>query len=226
VHGTPSTTAAWMLQIAGHHFVYNFSYNSACTSATPLFDGAQPAVWTDANGQTQDPIAPQREAMTALFTAVGAGAQLSGTFSDMINGPGSLSGGPGGGMSGGGDTKYPSSLTYPTGTTGRGVAVATLTAEQKALVKTAIEAWVKNVADPIAAPLLALYESDEALAETYVGYSGAADLSSTQSYGRIDGPRVWIEFTVQEGTTGGQQGHYHTIWRDKAADYGADYVSP
>jgi hypothetical protein len=46
----------------------------------------------------------------------------------------------------------------------------------------------------------------------------------TSSYGRIDGPRVWIEFTVQEGTSGGMAGHYHTIWRDKAADYGADFV--
>ena len=130
-----------------------------------------------------------------------------------------------GGNGGGNDAKYPSGLTYPTGTTGRGVNVGTLSADQKVLVKTAIEAWVKNVADPVSSALLAVYESDDALAETYVGYSGATDLSTTSSYARIDGPRVWIEFTVQEGTTGTLQGHYHTIWRDKASDYGADYVS-
>lgn len=265
LHGTPVTSSPWMLQVAGHHFVYNFTYNGTCTSATPLFDGAQPAIWTDANGQKADPIAPQRDAMAALFGSVGASAQLSGTFSDMINGPGSLGGGPmggggptggpmGGGQGGGfmggsgqgggfmgggptggqtgtgtagnGDTKYPSGLTYPTGTTGRGVNAGTLSADQKALLKKVIEAWVKNVAAPVSSALLATYESDEAINETYVGYAGAADLSTTLSYGRIDGPRVWIEFTVQEGTTGTLQGHYHTIWRDKVADYGADYRSP
>ena len=83
---------------------------------------------------------------------------------------------------------------------------------------------MKNAGDPVAASFLALYESDDAMNQTYVGYSGAADLSTTLSYGRIDGPRVWIEFTVQEGTTGTLQGHYHTIWRDKVSDYGADFA--
>ncbi|MFX6035904.1 DUF3500 domain-containing protein, partial [Acinetobacter baumannii] len=33
--GTPSTTSPWLLQVAGHHLAYNFSYNAKCTSATP-----------------------------------------------------------------------------------------------------------------------------------------------------------------------------------------------
>jgi hypothetical protein len=84
---------------------------------------------------------------------------------------------------------------------------------------------VNNVAGPVATALLLAYESDEALSQTYVGYSGSPDLTTGNSYGRIDGPRVWIEFTVQEGTDGGKQGHYHTIWRDKVSDYGADFIS-
>jgi uncharacterized protein DUF3500 len=73
--------------------------------------------------------------------------------------------------------------------------------------------------------LLAAYESDEALAETYVGYAGSADLSTRGSYVRIDGPRVWIEASVQGGVVYRDVVHYHTIWRDKAADYGAEFVS-
>ncbi|HEX4340694.1 MAG TPA: DUF3500 domain-containing protein [Polyangiaceae bacterium] len=221
VHGPASTRSPWMLQIAGHHLAYNFVFSGKCTSATPLFDGAQPAKWTDASGTAHDPLAAQRDALGALFTSTASldGAELAGTFSDMINGPSSLMGG----TSGGNDSKYPSFLTYPT--TGRGANVAAFSADQKGLVKTAIEAWVKNVADPVSAALLALYESDDALSQTYVGYSGAPDLSTTSSYARIDGPRVWIEFTVQEGTTDNMQGHYHTIWRDKVADYGADFVT-
>lgn len=223
VHGSPSTSTAWMLQIGGHHLAYNFVYNGACTSATPLFDGAEPMEWTDTGGTKHSPLSTQRSASIALVQSVSAiaDAKLTGTFSDLVNGPGG--GGPGGG--GGGDTKYPASLSYPTGTTGRGVAVSSLSSEQKALVKSVIEAWVKNAADPISSSLLALYESDAALAETYVGWSGSADLSTTASYLRIDGPRVWIEASVQGGIIYRNIVHYHTIWRDKVADYGAEYVS-
>ncbi|MDC0710405.1 DUF3500 domain-containing protein [Stigmatella sp. ncwal1] len=222
-HGTPSTTSPWMLQIGGHHLAYNFTYNGKCTSATPLFDGSEPMTWTDTTGTVHAPLEAQRAPMAALVNAVRAlpDAKLSGTFSDLVNGP--AGGGPGGG--GGGDTRYPSSLTYPTGTTGRGVSVSTLSDAQKALVKAAIEAWVKNVADPVSTALLAQYESDEALAQTYVGYSGSADLSTQSSYVRIDGPRVWIEVTVQGGIIYRNVVHWHTIWRDKVADYGAEYVS-
>ncbi|HTV21739.1 MAG TPA: DUF3500 domain-containing protein [Polyangiaceae bacterium] len=231
IHGTPSTSSAWMLQIAGHHLAYNITYNGACTSATPLFDGAEPMDWTDADGVEHSPLEAQRSAMVELLAAVGSlsGAQLSGTFGDLVNGPaggGPGAGGPGGGTaSGGGDTKYPSTLTYPTGTTGRGAAVSSFSAEQKELVKAAIESWVQNVADPVSSALLTEYESDAALAETYVGYSGSADLSTQSSYVRIDGPRVWIEATVQGGIIYRDIVHWHTIWRDKIADYGAEYVS-
>lgn len=223
-HGTPSATAPWMLQIAGHHLVYNFTYNGRCTSASPLFQAAEPMDWTD-NGTVHAPIAAARSAMVALVAAVGAKseAKLTGSFNDLVNGPGS--GGPGGGSGGGnGDVKYPASVTYPTGTTGRGVSVASLPTEQKALVKTAIEAWVKNVANPVSAAILAEYESDSALAETYVGYSGSTDLTSQSSYVRIDGPRVWIEASVQGGIVYRNVVHWHTIWRDKVSDYGADFV--
>jgi len=222
IHGTASADAAWMLQFAGHHLAYNFTYGGKCVSATPFFDGVEPSNWVDSNAQAHAPLESQRAATAALLASVGAlpDAKLSGTFADMINGPAPLSGG-----NGGNDTKYPSKLTYPTGTTGRGASVGTFSADQKALVKTAIETWVTNVADPMANALLAAYESDAALAETYVGYSGATDLSANSSYARIDGPRLWIEFTVQTGTATTPQGHYHTIWRDKVADYGADYIS-
>lgn len=218
LHGTPSASSAWMLQIAGHHLAYNFSYGSTCTSASPLFEGAEPMDWTD-NGTVHAPLGAARSAMVALVGAIqgDASSKLSGSFNDLVNGPA-------GGMGGGGDTKYPSSLTYPTGTTGRGIAVGTMTAAQQALVKTAMEGWVKNVADPVSAALLSDYESEASLAATYVGYVGSADLSTSGSYVRIDGPRVWIEASVQGGIVYRNVVHWHTIWRDKAADYGADFV--
>jgi hypothetical protein len=211
--GTPSTSSKWMLQIAGHHLAYNFSYNARCTSATPLFDGVEPTSWTDTTMHA--PLEEQRASTTALLASVSSKTEskLSGTFSDLLMGP----------PAGQGDTKYPASLPYPTGTTGRGVLVGTLTADQKMLVRAAIEAWVKNTVDPIATSLLAQYESDEALNQTYVGYAGNADLTTQGSYVRIDGPRAWIELTIQGGIVYKGKVHYHSIWRDKAADYGAEF---
>jgi hypothetical protein len=223
-HGTPSESAPWMLQVAGHHLAYNFTYNGRCTGASPLFQAAEPMDWTD-NGVVHSPMASARSAMIALVKAVSQNseAKLTGTFNDLLNGPAAAR--PGGGTTtGNGDTKYRASLTYPTGTTGRGVAVATLSAAEQTLVKTAIEAWVKNVADPVSSAILAEYESDAALAETYVGYAGATDLASQTSYVRIDGPRVWIEASVQGGIVYRNVVHWHTIWRDKVSDYGADFV--
>lgn len=226
IHGDPSTSAGWMLQIAGHHLAYNFTYNGKCTSATPLFDGAEPMDWTDGD-EVHSPLEAQRSLSIALIQSISsmADAKLSGTFNDLVNGP-AAGGPPGGGSSGGnGDAKYPSSLNYPTGSTGRGVLVSTLSEEQKQQVKVVIESWVKNVAAPVANVLLASYESDEALAQTYVAYAGSIDLSTQGSYIRIDGPRVWIEDSVQGGIVYKGVVHHHTIWRDKVADYGADYIS-
>ena len=223
IHGTPATDAAWMLQIAGHHLAYNFTYGGKCTSATPLFDGVEPTTWTDSEGKDHAPLEAQRASVVELLTSISelSDAKLSGTFSDLVNGP--AGGGPGGG---GGDTKFPEQLSYPTGTTGRGVNVSSLSTAQVALVKTAIESWVKNVAEPVSTSLLAEYESEEALADTYVGYAGSADLTTQTSYFRVDGPRVWIELTVQGGIVYHDRVHYHTIWRDKVADYGAEYGAP
>jgi hypothetical protein len=215
--GTPSTTAKWLLQITGHHLAHNISFNTTCATGTPFFDGAEPMNWNDGT-MSHAPIESQRTAMTALLAAVSSApeSKLTGTFSDLLNGP------VGTGATGG-DTKYPLTLSYPTGTTGRGVNLGGQAANVKALAKTAIETWVKNVSDPLANSLLTDYESDTALAQTYVAYAGSADLSTQGSYIRIDGPRVWIEASVQAGATYKTIVHWHTIWRDKAADYGAEF---
>src|SRR4029077_5629241 len=132
-----------------------------CVSATPLFDGVEPSNWVDSNAQSHAPLESQRAATAALLGSIAAlpDAKLSGTFSDMFNGPSKLMG-----SSGGNDSNYPAGLTYPTGPAGRGAIVDAFSSAQKALVKTAIETWVKNVADPMATALLAVYETEEALA--------------------------------------------------------------
>ncbi len=55
------------------------------------------------------------------------------------------------------------------------------------------------------------------MGQTKIAWSGATALNAVGDYVRIDGPHVWIEFACQGSN------HYHTIWRDRATDYGAEF---
>lgn len=227
--GAPSTTSPWLLQILGHHLAYNITYNGNYIAATPLFLGTEPPYYTDSSGVYHAPVDTQRAAVAALAdsiqadSSVSSAAKLSGTFTDVVHGSNGTNGR---------DTNFPQ--VYPTGTTGRGVLYSALSASQQALVRTLIATYVNTQSSDIAAPLLTHYETAAQLAQTYVGYgvgtSGTASFpaqpsgTSTQhSYLRVDGPRVWIEFVVQQGVVYNTQIHYHTLWRDKVADYGAEF---
>lgn len=210
--GAPSTDKPWSLKIDGHHVALNITFNAAHVSATPLFDGVEPLEFK-VGDRAYEPLAPQAGAMRALATALAANpaAKLEGQFRDVTRGPTSD-----------GDTYFP--ITYPQGVTGRGVAYAALTPAQQALVRAAMARWVELPNGAISKPLMADYSTPAALAQTYVGVSGAADLSKPGSYVRIDGPRVWIEFVVQPAVADNTKVHYHTLWRDKLADYGGAFA--
>jgi hypothetical protein len=207
--GTPSTTSAWQLQIGGHHLAFNHTFNGNYASGTPYFIGNEPAIYNIA-GTLYFPTQGPHDAAYALTRSVygNSAALLSGTFDDVL-------------MGSSGVDAYPH--TYPT--TARGILYASLTSAQQAQVKAMIEAWVNDMDSTTASSLLSVYEDATALAQTYVGYSGTGKLTTQGDYIRVDGPRVWIEFCVQNGIVFTQSYHYHTIWRDKTADYGGDFLS-
>jgi hypothetical protein len=112
---------------------------------------------------------------------------------------------------------------YPTGVNRRGMLVSDLTDDQKALVITAIEQWVKDFPDAVSNSLMDTYTSDAALADTYIAWAGdwdsGIDIDNRGTYMRIDGPRLWIELICQGGAVLSET-HYHTMYRDKEMDYG------
>jgi len=181
-------------------------------------------------GTRHAPMEAQRKAVYDLAEAIqsdsagAAAAKLSGTFTDVIMG-----------ASGNTDANF-KTLSYPT--SGRGLQYGAMNAAQQAYVRAAIAAWVDNQAADVASELRAAYLSDDALKDTWVAYGvgqgGRADfaaypntaatpLAAQHSYIRIDGPRVWIEFVVQQGVLYGTNIHYHSLWRDKTADYGGSF---
>jgi hypothetical protein len=83
----------------------------------------------------------------------------------------------------------------------------------------AIETYVADIRQPDARTILAKYRVE--LADTWLSYSGTPSLSAENDYVRIDGPSVWIEFSMQPGRT--IPGiHPHSVWRDRSADYGGN----
>jgi hypothetical protein len=210
--GEPSADKPWSLKVDGHHIALNITFNAAHISATPLFDGVEPVEFK-VGDRAYEPLAPQAGAMRALATALAgtAAAKLEGEFRDVTRG-----------STPDGDTNFP--VTYPEGASGRGVAYSALPPSQQALVRAAMAQWVELPNGAISKPLMADYSAAAALAKTYVGIAGQADLSKPGSYVRIDGPRVWIEFVVQPAVADPKKVHYHTIWRDKVADYGGAFA--
>ncbi len=220
--GKPSATTAWMLKVGGHHLAYNFTFNGKLPGATPLFFGIEPIKFS-VDGVEHEPMLVQSTAMAALATAISKHplAHLNGTFTDVVKGV-EVTFVPNAPPIGGNDTGFP--IQYPTDAADRGVPYSELSAPDQQLVRQAVESYTALPGKSLTAALLKAYESPPALAETFVGYSGAANLSANESYVRIDGPRLWIEFVVQPGVAYPKQMHYHALWRDKQADYGGEFA--
>ncbi len=215
--GAPSASAPWELQFGGHHISLNLTFNGHLPSATPMFFGAEPVKFTTPDGKAHAPMQRQSMAMGALANALAVhpDAHLSGTFTDVVKGVVIIreEGKP---PSGGYDTGYP----FAWDTTDRGMLVGKLAPDEQKLVREAIESYASLPGDALSYPLIATYEM--ALGETYVGVAGGNDLAKSGMYVRIDGPRIWMEFIVQDGVAFPDIPHYHALWRDKLADYGGE----
>jgi hypothetical protein len=209
--GTPSSTGFWILQLTGHHLTYNIAFNGSSSSPTPMFLGVEPKGSFTLNGTTYDPMSAQRTAVANLAADLSSysSALLSGSYDDLLFGAN---------YTGNIDGTIPRS--YPTGTSSRGILVSSLSSLDRYYVIQAIKAYVNTQATAMSDALLASYLDDTNLSNTYVAYAGGTSVYTKANYFRIDGPRVWIEFSVQNGVIVSNDIHYHTIWRDKSLDYG------
>ena len=135
-------------------------------------------------------------------------AKLSGTYADLLFGANGS-----GGIDGSCPRAYDSVTTH-------GALYSSLSASDQALAQAAIRAYVNTQSTELANTLLGAYLSSAALAQTYVAYAGTGSVTVNGNYLRIEGPRLWIEFSVQRGVIFSSDIQYHSIWRDKFADYG------
>jgi hypothetical protein len=194
--GKPSKTTPWILQLGGHHLAINIYYKGTTGAATPYHVAAQPTVWKDDQGKTHDPLAPMRDNLHGLLVSLTPEQSKQAKLEARFN---DVYVGPGK------DGKFPAKR--------EGVSVSELSETSKDFLKKAIAAWTGD--SPQGVEYRKLYEAE--LDEAKVSYSGTTNVGDRGDYVRIDGPRVWIEFATQ-GID-----HYHTIWRDRLTDYGAEF---
>ncbi|WP_375423855.1 DUF3500 domain-containing protein [uncultured Friedmanniella sp.] len=199
--GSPSDSGTWEFQFGGHHMaVANTYVDGQLAGATPSFRGVEPNTAFELNGRTNQPLRVKQAAFTALLAGLSADqlatAKLTDTFTDLVLTPGK-------------DWQFPASRS--------GVKVSTLSAGQKKLTLAAIATYVDDIADDDAKTILARYEGE--LDSTSVAWSGTTALTEQNDYVRIDGPSVWIEFSMQHGIVLSGN-HPHSVWRDRSTDYG------
>ncbi|UHG94183.1 DUF3500 domain-containing protein [Spirosoma oryzicola] len=202
--GTPSTSSLWSILFTGHHYTQPITFNAgAVTGVTPAFRGTEPQAAVTAGNRTYQAFEQERVAFAALLTGLSATeqttAKLSGSYNDLVLGPGQ-------------DGKFPATKS--------GLQVGSLSSDKQTLVLNAIRLYVNDLDASAAAAVLTKYTSE--LANTYVSYSGTTAMSSQGDYVRIDGPSVWIEFSYQGGVIIRNTPHSHSVWRDHTSDYGGN----
>ncbi len=202
--GTPSVTGLWEFQFGGHHGTLSNTYNGGKLSgATPAFRSTEPFPTYTQGGVAYKPIVQELNILSAMLTGLSATEQTSAktatSANDLVLGPGK-------------DGVFP--------TTKKGVKVSSLTQAKKDAVLAAIKTYTDDLDDVSAAAILAKYKAE--LDETYISYAGTTALTEKGDYVLIDGPSVWIEFSMQGGIVVRNANHPHSVWRDRTGDYGGN----
>jgi hypothetical protein len=198
--GTPSSTAAWMIQFGGHHLAINVTVVGRDSVLTPSLPAAQPAKYT-LNGQTIRPLGRENDKGFALINALTAAQQkraiLNYEVDDLVLGPGA-------------DGK----VIQP-----EGIVASELNASQQNLLLDIAHEWVGILNDEAATTKMAEIKAN--LPQTWFAWSGSTR-NGGLAYYRIQGPTLVIEYAPQQGDLD----HIHTIYRDPTNDYGAKLVRP
>lgn len=202
-YGTPSADAPWGWQYGGHHLALNLSVeNGAVESMSPTFVGTEPAVFTY-DGVDYRSVVDMHEAGYAMLLTLDAEqrqmADAGAIPDDVVTGPGE-------------DHEVPESIGLP---------AANMSADQRKRLLSLIGMWV--AVQPIENAAPRMQQISRQLDETRFAWSGSSVVNEPV-YMRIQGPTLIIELHSDGGNVGRNargQGHYHTIYRNFANEYGS-----
>lgn len=139
--GEPSETEQFTVQFGGHHAAYNITYDGADVTLSPTLTGVEPTQF-DFGGQSYNPLEDKRTSVIAALESLGeselADAEISGSYDDLLLGPGN-------------DGPFPEP---------EGILVSGLTQDQQDKITSVVRAWVGDLDEDAAEALVAKYVSE------------------------------------------------------------------
>lgn len=200
--GEPAEETAWGWQFGGHHLAVNGSVVAGRSYLSPTFVGIDPAVY-ERDGATVRPLAAQAAAGSALIQGLDAAARQAATLESPAAAAGEI-------LTGAGQDGVIPPMA--------GSKAGDWPAEQRQRLLDTIALWVGMLPEESAQSRMVEIAAD--LEETYFAWHGAVD-GGGPIYYRIQGPTLIIEF-ASESALGAEGGHYHSVYRNPANEYGAN----
>lgn len=205
IFGNPGTQAQWGWRFEGHHLSLNFAIAGDALSVTPSFWGASPAEIPSGPLAGFRNLRGSHEAGLALINALDPTQRA--TAIEDGNPPFDIVSG---------------TLNRPTASWDewkqlppQGIAVNTLTPQQKDLVQRILDEVVTTHRPEIAHAYL---QQIDVNALRFVWFGGTND--GEAHYYRLEGPDFFFEYDLVQNNGN----HVHAVWRSKSGDFGADLL--
>ncbi|WMI68990.1 DUF3500 domain-containing protein [Mangrovimonas sp. YM274] len=200
IWGTPSTETPWSLKFEGHHLSINMTIASKNVSFTPMFIGADPALIPYTKHVGLRVLSKEEDYGIKLINSLNESQQQRATLSqdvpkDIITNP-----------------NNPHRIT-----TYYGIQGIDLNSNQKEILIQLIKEYINNLETQKASEFLSTIETS-GIDNIYFAWIGSYQSKSSHYY-IINGPDFIIEYDNQN-----KGNHIHTIWRDKANDFGEDLL--
>lgn len=200
IWGIPNKQNAWGLKFEGHHLSINLTIIEDKVSFTPMFVGADPALMTSTKHVGLRVLSKEEDYGFKLINALDESQQKIATLSqevpkDIITKP-----------------DYPDRITTYYGIQGK-----ELNLTQKEILLQLIREYIGNLENQKANKFL-LRINKSGIDNIYFAWIGSYEPKSPHYY-IIHGPDFIIEYDNQN-----KGNHIHTIWRDKANDFGEDLL--
>lgn len=211
IMGKPSAKEPWGFQLDGHHVIINYFVLGDQVVMTPVFMGSEPIRAAAGKFQGTVVLQPEQEQGLAMIESLSAAQQATARIQGPKGSTNNLS------------EAYKDNLVLDYA----GIPGAKLTAVQKKLLRTLINEYVGNMAEPHRR--VRMEEIDKTLDRTYFAWIGDAQPPSVFYY-RIHSPVVLIEFDHQgpialSRDRAPTRNHVHTVVRTpNGNDYGKDLL--
>ncbi|MBI3758313.1 MAG: DUF3500 domain-containing protein [Deltaproteobacteria bacterium] len=198
--GDPTSSDSWAWLLTGHHLAATFTLANGHVTFMPLFVGSAPneiqrGAYAGARVLSHEASLGYELLHSLAADQLRVAVLSPKAINDVMTGPGRQA-----------------SLT-----TFEGIPASALNARQQRLIWALIEEYVRNASfDAADAQLDAIKAAG--LSKLYFSWRGPVDDPDAPYYYRVHGPRIIIEYAEMEPN------HVHTITRDPAHDYGADWL--